>query len=78
MLRKIILGVAALALIGTATVSVTSTPAGAAPYNHHRNHHNWRPAVRFYGAPASYGSCYVRRVVPTPFGPRVEWINRCY
>ena len=77
MFRKIILSVAALAAIGAATFTITATPAGAASYNNHR-HYGWRPAVRFYSAPVNYGSCYVRRVVPTPFGPRVEWINRCY
>lgn len=77
MFRKIILGVAALAAIGAATFAVIATPAGAASFNHHRSH-NWRPAVRFYSAPVIYDSCYVRRVVPTPYGPRVEWINRCY
>jgi hypothetical protein len=77
MFRKIILGVAALAAIGAATFTITATPAAAAPFNHHR-HSAWRPAVRFFSAPVIYDSCYVRRVVPTPFGPRVEWINRCY
>jgi hypothetical protein len=36
---------------------------------------------RFYGGPAysyGYGGCYVRRVVPTPWGPRFRLINRCY
>ena len=34
---------------------------------------------RFY-APVSYGygGCYVRRLVPTPWGPRWRLINRCY
>ena len=25
-----------------------------------------------------YGGCYVRRLVPTPWGPRWRMINRCY
>ena len=25
-----------------------------------------------------YGGCYVRRLVPTPWGPRWRLINRCY
>ena len=37
MFRKIILGVAALAAIGAATFTITATPAGAAPFNHHRH-----------------------------------------
>ena len=45
--------------------------------------YGWR-APRFYvGGPAyayGYGSdgCYVRRLVPTPWGPRWRLINRCY
>jgi len=36
---------------------------------------------RFYGGPyyyGGYGGCYVRRLVPTPWGPRWRLINRCY
>jgi hypothetical protein len=38
---------------------------------------------RFYvGGPAyyagGYGGCYVRRLVPTPWGPRWRLVNRCY
>ncbi len=37
---------------------------------------------RFYaGGPAYYGyggGCTVRRLVPTPYGWRYRWINRCY
>jgi len=78
MFRKTVLTLAALATVGAAAFTLTTftTSAGAAPFDHHR-HYVWRPAVRFLGAPA-YGSCYVRRVVPTPFGPRVEWVNVCY
>ena len=76
MFRKTLLALAAFATVAAAfTLTTFTTPAGAAPFDH--RHHAWRPAVRFLGAPA-YGSCYVRRVVPTPFGPRVEWVNVCY
>ena len=37
---------------------------------------------RFYvGGPGygyGYGGCYVRRLVPTPWGPRWRQVNRCY
>jgi hypothetical protein len=37
---------------------------------------------RFYvGGPGygyGYGGCYVRRLVPTPWGPRWRVVNRCY
>ncbi len=42
-------------------------------------HRGWGP--RFYGGPyyyGGYGGCYVRRLVPTPWGPRWRLINRCY
>ena len=45
----------------------------------------WGPRV-VVGGPAYYGGygyyggggCYVRRVVPTPWGPRWRLVNRCY
>ena len=44
-------------------------------------HRGWGGGPRFYaGGPVSYGygGCYVRRLVPTPWGPRWRMINRCY
>jgi len=43
-------------------------------------HRGWG-GPRFYGGPyyyGGYGGCYVRRLVPTPWGPRWRLINRCY
>ena len=81
MFRKILVVLGALALIGAAAFTFAPAPASANSYNNHRHYnHAWRPSIRFYNSPAynSYGSCYVRRVVPTAFGPRVQWINVCY
>jgi len=36
------------------------------------------PVYYGYGYNDGYGGCYVRRLVPTPFGPRWRLINRCY
>lgn len=50
-------------------------------------HHGWgwgpRVAVGgpYYGYPYAsygYGSCFVRRLVPTPWGPRWRLVNTCY
>ncbi len=44
----------------------------------------WGWGPRFYGGPAyygyygAYGGCVVRRLVPTPWGWRYRWVNRCY
>lgn len=52
---------------------------------HHGGHHGWHHrhwggGPRFYvGSPAYYrGGCYVRRLVPSPWGPRWRTVNRCY
>ena len=77
-MRKILLALAAFAVAGTAAAAVTVLPAAAAQWhNHNHRHHIWRPSVRYF-APPVYTNCYVRRVIHTPFGPRVELINRCY
>ena len=36
----------------------------------------YAPAYNNYGY--GYGGCYVRRLVPTPWGPRWRLVNRCY
>ncbi len=30
-----------------------------------------------YGMGGYGGGCYVKRWVPTPFGMRLRWVNRC-
>ena len=47
-------------------------------------HGGWHGGPRFFvGGPGyygygAYGGCYVRRLVPTPWGPRWRLVNRCY
>ena len=77
MFRKILIATAALAAIGIAAFTTTIPVASAQGFNQHR-HNVWRPAVRFHSPSYGYASCYVRRVVHTPFGPRVHMINICY
>ena len=84
MLRKFSLVVAAAAALGAAALAPTSASAGGWHHHggwHHRHHHHgWGPRV-FIGGPAyygGYGGCYVRRLIPTPWGPRWRLVNRCY
>ncbi len=89
MLRKLVLAVAAVAAIGGAT-AVSTTPAAAWHGGHgwHGGGHGWHGGFRGYGGPRFYygggpyaysgGGCYVRRLVPTPWGPRWRVVNRCY
>jgi hypothetical protein len=82
MLRKLSLVAVAAASLGVAALAPTSASAWGGW--HGGWHHGWGGPRVFVGAPAyygygdGYGGCYVRRLVPTPFGPRWRLINRCY
>ncbi|AWM07176.1 sulfur globule protein precursor [Bradyrhizobium symbiodeficiens] len=84
MLRKLSLAAVAAVALGAA-LAPTSASAhwhGGGPGWHGgggwHGGHRWG-GPRFY-APVSYGygGCYVRRLVPTPWGPRWRMVNRCY
>lgn len=62
MLRKLILACAATVALGAAAF----TPSAASAHGWHGGHGGW------------HGGCYVRRLVPTPFGYRYRLVNRCY
>jgi hypothetical protein len=83
MFRKLLLGAVAAVSVGAAIV-----PTSASAHWHGGGWHGggWHygggwGGPRFYvGGPAyyGYGGCYVRRLVPTPWGPRWRLVNRCY
>jgi hypothetical protein len=86
MLRKLSLVAVAAASLGVAALAPTSASAwyGHGGWHHGGWHHGgwgWG-GPRFYaGGPGygyGYGGCYVRRLVPTPWGPRWRVVNRCY
>lgn len=88
MFRKLTLALAATAALGTASLAVGTTPAEAKKWgfhgHHHGHFHHWR-GHRFHGfygpafvGYASYGGCYVKRWVATPWGYKLRWVNRCY
>jgi hypothetical protein len=76
MFRTFAFAFAATVALGMAAVTVDATPAAAWGWRHH--HHFWGGGFRFH-TPAfvSYRGCYVKRVVPTPWGPRVRLFNVC-
>jgi hypothetical protein len=79
MFRKTVLALAATATVGLAATTVSTTPAAAWGWGHHHHHHHghfWRGGYGFYGYGG--GGCYVKRVVYTPWGPRVRVVNVCY
>lgn len=73
MLRKIILGVAAAAAVSAAAFSPTAAEAKVFKKKFWHPHHH-----HFHGSYGFYGGCYVKRWVPTPYGPRFRWVNRCW
>ena len=83
MLRKLSLVAVAAASLGAAALVPTSASAWGGHGWHGGWHHGWGwggPRV-FIGGPAygyGYGGCYVRQMVPTPWGPRWRLVNRCY
>jgi len=80
MLRKLSLVAIAAASLGAAALAPTSASAWGGW--HGGWHHGWGFGPRVYvGGPAysyGYGGCYVRQLVPTPWGPRWRLVNRCY
>jgi hypothetical protein len=88
MLRKLSLVAVAAASLGLAALAPTSASAFGGHGGHGGWHHGgwhrggWGGPRVFVGGPAfygyGYGGCYVRRLVPTPWGPRWRLVNRCY
>jgi hypothetical protein len=87
MFRKISLAAVAALSLGVAALAPSSASAWVGGWHggYHAGWHTgfYRPygfGPRFYvGGPAyGYGGCDVRRIVPTPWGPRWRLINRCY
>jgi hypothetical protein len=83
MLRKLGLVVVAAASLGAAALAPTAASAWGGGWHGGGWHRGWGGPRVFVGGPAfvagyGYGGCYVRRLVPTPWGPRWRLINRCY
>jgi len=80
MLRKLGLVVVAALSLGAAALTPTSASAWHGG-GWHRG--GWGGPRVIVGGPAyyggyGYGGCNLRRLVPTPWGPRWRLISRCY
>ncbi|MBN8984688.1 MAG: sulfur globule protein precursor [Rhizobiales bacterium] len=86
MMKKFALAFAAVAALGLATLAPSTASAGGHHGFHHHGfrghfHHGFHGGPRvFIGGPVYAGGygCTVRRLVPTPYGLRWRWVNRCY
>ncbi len=82
-MRTTLLSLAAAAVLGVAALAPT---VASAAHWHHGYHYHHRPhfgriffAPRPYVPAYAYGACvYRKRVVPTPWGPRVRLVPVCY
>jgi hypothetical protein len=78
MFRKVALSALAVAALGMG--SLASTPADAGFKVHIGHHHHAHKRI-YVGAPvvyAGYHSCWVKRWVATPHGPRLKKVYVCY
>lgn len=89
MFRKLSLVALAAASLGVAALAPTSASAWGGGHGEWHGggwHGGWGgprfyvggPRYYGYGGGYGYGGCYVRQLVPTPWGPRWRLINRCY
>jgi hypothetical protein len=83
MLRKLSLVAVGAASLAAAALAPTSASAWGG-HGWHGGGWGWGgPRVvvggpAYYGYGYGYGGCYVRQLVPTPWGPRWRLVNRCY
>jgi hypothetical protein len=78
MYRKFSFVAVAAMLLGAAALA--PSPAAAWGGGWHGGFHRWGYGGPRFVGPVSYGygGCYVRELVPTPWGPRFRLVNRCY
>lgn len=81
MFRKLTIALGAAAVVAAAALAPTTASAAGGWHGHH-GHHGWHRGgfrVGFYGPSYLAGpDCYVvRRVVGTPYGPRLRRVTVC-
>jgi hypothetical protein len=80
MFRKSLIALAAVATVGAAALAPTA--ASAKPWGKGWHGHHGLYGYGLVGAAiasqAVYGSCWVKRWVDTPYGPRLKRIYVCY
>jgi hypothetical protein len=81
MFRKLIIALGATAVLGAAALAPTSASAGGWHAHHGWHGHHWGHGhgFGFYGPTYVSGpDCYVvKRVIATPYGPRVRRVTVC-
>jgi hypothetical protein len=80
MIRKLVLAAAAIAALGTASLTVTATPAAAKGWGFHHHGFHGRHFFRGIGfaAPIILSSCYRRTWVINRYGEEVlRTVNVC-
>jgi hypothetical protein len=91
MFRKLALVCIAVAALGAAALTPSAASARGGWHGgghggwhgggwHGGGYRGWGGPRFFVGGPGYYGAggCYVRRLVPTPYGYRYRLVNRCY
>ena len=77
MIRKFLVATAAIAALGTVSLTLSAAPAAAKGGHHHHGH---RHGIGLYVGEPSYAfvdTCLKRVWVDTAFGPRRRLVNVC-
>ncbi len=83
MFRKTLLALSALTVIVAAALAPTAASAGGGKGGF-KHHHGLSFGHSYYAGPAyaysdyGYSSCWLKRWVDTPFGPRLKRFFVCY
>ena len=77
MFRKLSLVAIAAASLGAVALAPTAASAWGGGYHGWHGYGGWGPRVVIGALAPAYGSCYVQRLVQTPWGPRWRLVNRC-
>jgi hypothetical protein len=82
MFRKALFTVSALTVLAAAALAPTAASAGWKGHHGHHGHHGWGKSF-YYGGPSfvaytGYNTCWVKRWVDTPYGPRLKRMYVCY
>jgi hypothetical protein len=79
MIRKLVIALGATAVLGVAALAPTAASAGGWHKHYWHGHHGWHRGIGFYGPTfIAAPDCYVvKRVIRTPYGPRLRRVTVC-
>jgi hypothetical protein len=80
MIRKLVLGILAAASLSAAALAPSAASAHGFGWGWHGGfgHHYFGGPTFVVGGADYYDGCLQRRIIDTPRGPRLRYVNVCY